>query len=103
MVLTSNHDEWTCYPDLETGEVRMVPIDRLDDDDDGLWEEAIDAGLEAGRLIHVEPLGSKVVYRWMEEFTGTVRDARLRDRLEVALDVCGSMALAWGAAAGLAP
>ena len=85
MALTTNHGEWTCYLDLETGEVRMVPIDRLDDDDDGLSEDEIDAGLEAGRLIHVEPLGSKVEYRWMEEFTRTVRDARLHDRLEVAL------------------
>lgn len=63
----------------------MVPMDRLDDDDEGLSEDEIDAGLYAGRLIHVEPLGSKVEYRWMEEFTGTVRDARLRGRLEVAL------------------
>jgi Uncharacterised protein family (UPF0158) len=90
MALTSNHGESTRYLDLETGEVRMVPIDRLDDDDDGLSEDEIDAGLEAGRLIHVEPLGSKVEYRWREEFAGTVRDARLRDQLEVALDGRGS-------------
>jgi Uncharacterised protein family (UPF0158) len=70
MALTSNQGEWTCYLDLETGEVRMVPVNR--------------------RLIHVDPLGSKVEYRWMAEFTGTVRDARLRDRLEVALDGRGA-------------
>ena len=85
MALTSNPGEWTCYLDLETGEVRMVPMDRLDDDADGLSEDEIDAGLYAGRLIHVEPLGSNVEYRWMAEFTGMVDDARLRDRLEVAL------------------
>ena len=85
MALTSNHGEWTCYLDLETGEIRMVPIDRLDVDDDGLSEDEIDAGLEAGRLIHVEPLGSEVEYRWMEEFVGTVRNVHLRHRLEVAL------------------
>jgi Uncharacterised protein family (UPF0158) len=90
MALTSNRGEWTCYLDLETGEVRMVPMDRLDDDDDGLSEDEIDAGLDAGRLIHVEPLGSEVEYRWMEEFAGTVRNVRLRDQLEVALDGRGA-------------
>jgi Uncharacterised protein family (UPF0158) len=89
MALTSNRGEWTCYLDLETGEVRMVPMDRLDDDDE-LSEDEIDAGLDAGRLIHVEPLGSEVEYRWMEEFAGTVRNVRLRDRLEVALDGRGA-------------
>jgi hypothetical protein len=88
--LTSNDAEWTCYLDLKTGEVRMVPMDRLDDDDAGLPEDEIDAGLDARRLIHVEPLGSRVEYRWMEEFSGTVGDARLRDRLEVALDGRGA-------------
>jgi hypothetical protein len=65
-------------------------MDRLADDDDGLSEDEIDAGLDAGRLIHVEPLGSEVEYRWMEEFAGTVRNVRLRDRLEVALDGRGA-------------
>ena len=90
MALTSNHGEWTCYLDLETGEVRMLSMDRLDDDGDGISDDEIDAGLYAGRLLHVEPLGSKVEYRWMAEFIGTVRDARLRDRLEVALDGRGA-------------
>src|SRR6266851_2780314 len=90
MALTSNPGEWTCYLDLKTGVVRMVPMDRLNDDDDGLSEDEIDAGLDAGRLIYVEPLGSRVEYGWMEEFTGTVGDARLRDRLEVALDGGGA-------------
>ncbi|MGH9316937.1 MAG: UPF0158 family protein, partial [Thermoanaerobaculia bacterium] len=49
-----------------------------------------DAGLAAGHLIHVEPLGSSVEYGWMAEFAGTVRDARLRDLLEVALDGRGA-------------
>ena len=65
-------------------------MDRLDDDDEGVSEDEIDAGLNAGRLIHVEPLGSNVEYRWRAEFTGAVRDARLRDRLEVALDGRGA-------------
>ncbi len=90
MALTSNPAEWTCYLDVRTGEVQMVPMDRLDDDDGGLSEDEIDAVLAAGHLIHVEPLGSRVEYGWMEEFTGTVGDARLRDRLEVALDGRGA-------------
>jgi hypothetical protein len=65
-------------------------MDRLDDDDDGLSEDEIDVGINAGRLIHVEPLGSEVEYRWMEEFAGTVRNVRLRDRMEVALEGRGA-------------
>ncbi len=53
-------------------------------------EEEIDDDLAAGHLIHVEPLGSSVEYGWMAEFTGTVRDAHLRDLLEVALDGRGA-------------
>jgi hypothetical protein len=45
----------------------------------------IDAGLAAAHLIHVEPLGSSVEYGWMEDFAGTLGNARLRDLLEVAL------------------
>ncbi len=68
----------------------MVPIGRMDDDDASLSEEELDAGLEAGHLIHVEPLGSRIEYGWMEEFAGTVGDDRLRDRLEIALDGRGA-------------
>ncbi len=90
MALTSNQGEGTCYLDLETGEVRIVPTTRVDDDDAGPSEDEIDAGLDAGRLIHVEPLGSEIEYRWMADFTGTVRNARLRGRLEGALDGRGA-------------
>jgi Uncharacterised protein family (UPF0158) len=90
MALTSDPGEWTCYLDLETGEVRMVPMGGWEDDDDGLSGDEIDDALNAGRLAHVEPLGSRVEYQWMVEFTGTVRNARLRDRLEVALDGRGA-------------
>ena len=68
----------------------MVPVDRLGDDEDGPSEDEIDAGLEAGHLIHVEPLGSRVEYAWMAEFAATVADARLRERLEIALDGRGA-------------
>lgn len=90
MAFTANAEEWTCYLDVRSGEVQMVPVGRMDDDDTGLSDEELDAGLEAGHLIHVEPLGSRIEYRWMEEFAGTVGDARLRDRLEVALDGRGA-------------
>ena len=88
--LTTNSGEWTCYLDVRSGEVQMVPADRLSDDDDWPSEDEIDAGLDAGHLIHVEPLGSRVEYAWMTEFAATVADAPLRDRLEVALDGRGA-------------
>ncbi len=89
MALTSNAGEWTCYLDLR-GELLTVPMDRFGEDDDWPSEEEIDAGLAAGHLIHVEPLGSRVEYGWMADFAVSVRDARLRDRLEVALDGRGA-------------
>ena len=90
MALTANLAEWTCYFDLSTGEVHKVPVDRLGDDDDWPSADEIDAGLDAGHLIHIEPLESSVEYGWMAEFAATVGDARLRDRLEVALDGRGA-------------
>ena len=90
MALTSSHGEWTCYLDVRTGEVTMVLVARFGDDDDGPSREEIDAGLDAGHLIHIAPLGSPVEYGWMAEFATTVRDPRLRDRLEVALDGRGA-------------
>jgi uncharacterized protein UPF0158 len=89
--LTTNAAEWTCYLDVRSGEVLMALLDRLDEDEDWASEkEEIDAGLKAGHLIHVEPLGSRVEYGWMANFMATVDDARLRDRLEVALDGRGA-------------
>jgi hypothetical protein len=85
MALTTNPVEFTCYLDVRNGEVQMLPIDRVDEDDDWPSEEELDAGLAAGHLIHVEPLGSSVEYGWMADFVGTLRNARLRDLLEVAL------------------
>lgn len=86
MALTANAAEWTCYLDARSGEVQMVPVDHLGEDDDWSSEEEIAAGLAAGHLIHVEPLGSSVEYGWMAEFASSVADPQLRDRLEVALD-----------------
>ena len=89
MALTTNDAEWSCYLDVRSGDVRMVPVDRELSDD---WpsEEDIDDGVDAGHLVPIEPLGSSVQYRWMAEFTATVADARLRDRLETALDGRGA-------------
>jgi hypothetical protein len=90
MALTANEDEWTCYLDVRTGEVQMVAIDRLAIDDVGPTVEEIDAGLDAGCLIAIEPIGSSAEYGWMAEFAASVTNARLRDRLEVALDGRGA-------------
>jgi hypothetical protein len=85
MALTADPAAWSYYLDRRSGEVQMVPVDRLDDE--GTWPsgDEIDAGLDAGQLIPIEPLGSSVEYGWMVEFAASVADARLRDRLEVAL------------------
>ncbi|MGH7366117.1 MAG: UPF0158 family protein [Candidatus Rokuibacteriota bacterium] len=90
MALTANPGEWRCYLDLRTGGVQMIQAARFGEDDDWPSEAEIDAGLEAGHLLYVEPLDSSVEYGWMEEFAATVRDARLRDRLRVALDGRGA-------------
>ncbi len=90
MALTMNPGEWSCYLDARSGEIQMMPADRFGAADEWPSEEEIDDGLAAGHLIPVEPLGSAVEYGWMAEFTGTVRDARLRDLLEVALDGRGA-------------
>jgi hypothetical protein len=90
MALTTNAGELTCYLDVRNGEVQMLPIGRFGEDDDWPSEEEIDAGLAAGHLIHVEPLGSSIEYGWMAEFAGAVGNAHLRDLLEVALDGRGA-------------
>jgi hypothetical protein len=90
MALTTNAGEFTCYLDVRTSEVQMVPLGHLGADGDWPAEEEIDAALAAGHLIHVEPLGSSVEYGWMAEFAATVGDARLRDLLEVALNGRGA-------------
>lgn len=85
MALTVNPGEWNGYLDLRTGEVQMVPVDRLGADEVWPSDDEIDAGVDVGHLLHVESLGSSVEYGWMVEFVATVGDARLRNRLELAL------------------
>lgn len=85
MALTANPDQWSHYLDRRTGEVLMVPVDRLDDEDAWPSGDEIDVGLDAGHLVPIEPLGSLVEYGWMAEFAASVSNGRLRDRLEGAL------------------
>ena len=89
IALTSNSVELTCYFDVRNGEVQMLPVGG-GEDEDSPSEEEIDAGLEAGHLVLVEPLGSSIEYGWMVEFADSVSDARLRDLLAVALDGRGA-------------
>jgi hypothetical protein len=88
--LTTNPAERGCYLDTRTGEVLMVPVDRLDGEDDWPSDDEIDAGLDAGHLLAIEPLGASVEYGWMAEFAASVGDARLRERLELALSGRGA-------------
>jgi Uncharacterised protein family (UPF0158) len=90
IALTANAGEWTCYLDLRTGEVHMLPAHGWDDEPVGPSEDEIDAGLGAGFLVRVEPLGSSVEYGWMVAFTETVRQGRLRMRLDIALQGRGA-------------
>lgn len=85
MALTANPAQWSHYLDRRTGEVQMVPVDRLDDEDTWPSGDEIDAGLDAGHLVPIEPLGSSVEYGWMTEFAASMANGRLRDRLEGAL------------------
>jgi hypothetical protein len=90
MALIQDEARWTCYLDLRTGAVEMVPIDRAEGDDDWPSEEDLDDAVDAGHLVPVEPLGSSIEYGWMAEFSATVGDGRLRDRLETALEGRGA-------------
>jgi len=90
MALTSPMDEWACYLDLRTGQVRMVHVAPFGDGEDELSEEEIDAGLAAGDLVRIEPLPSSEEYEWMVEFADSVADPRLWELLDVALDGRGA-------------
>ncbi len=74
-------DEGGHYLDLETGEVVTVTAS----EEDELGQEEIDAGIEEGRFVWIDPIESPVQFRWMEEFVDTVKSRQLRDRLAAAL------------------
>jgi hypothetical protein len=90
MALTTNPAEQSCYLDTRTGELLMVPVDRLGDDDGWPSGDEIDAGLDAGHLLAIAPLGSSVEHGWMAEFAAAVGDTRLRELLELALSGRGA-------------
>lgn len=87
MALTWRSDELEYFLDLRSGEVRQYRLSAFagDAQDFELSEDEADAGLAEGYLVRIEPLESSVEYGWMAEFTASVTNARLRDRLEVAL------------------
>jgi hypothetical protein len=92
MALTWHSDEWQSYLDLRTGEVRQRRSFPFGDEreDHELSEDELETGLAKDYLAHIEPLPSSVEYGWMADFADTVTNARLRDRLGVALDGRGA-------------
>ena len=92
MALTWRSDELEYFLDLRSGEVRQYrPRAFADDEEDfELPEDEADARLVEGSLVRIEPLEASVEYGWMTEFTASVTNTRLRDRLEVALDGRGA-------------
>jgi hypothetical protein len=54
MAITSNASEWTCDLDRRSGEVYMVPVDRIAVGGDWPSEEDLHAALGAGHLIQIE-------------------------------------------------
>jgi hypothetical protein len=86
--LTWRSDEHEFFLDARTGEVRRCPLSAFggDAEDDELTPDEADEGLAAGHLVRIEPIESSVEYDWMAEFAASVANARLRDRLEHALD-----------------
>jgi uncharacterized protein UPF0158 len=89
MALTWRSDEYAYYLDVHNGKVLTYPILGSGEDGD-LSEEQVDEGLAAGRLVEVERLPSSTEYGWMAEFAASLRNAHLRDLLDVALDGRGA-------------
>jgi hypothetical protein len=92
LAMTWRSDELEYFLDLRTGEVCQYRLSAFasDAEDFELTEDEADDGLAEGYLVRVERLESSVEYGWMAEFAASVRDARLRDLLEVALDGRGA-------------
>ena len=94
MAFETRLDDSASYLDLRTGKVHFVSAsllgDTLDEGEEALSEEAIDAGLVEGWLLPVEPPESHEEYGWMVQFAGATGDSRLRELLEVALDGRGA-------------
>jgi len=95
MAFETHLDDSASYLDLRTGKVHFVPTSAfddvaLDDREEVLSEEAVDAGLAEGWLLAIEPLESHEEYDWMVHFASSIDDPRLRELLEVALDGRGA-------------
>jgi len=90
--LTWRSDEVASFVDLRTGEVRQCPLSSFagEVEDFHLSVDDADEGLAEGYLVPVEPLEPSVEHGWMAEFTASVRNPRLRDLLDVALDGRGA-------------
>jgi hypothetical protein len=87
LALTWHDDESFSVLDLRTGNVRHCQWHAFSDEaeDFELSEAEVDAGEAEGYLVRIEPLASSVEWRWMAAFAESVRDARLRALLDVAL------------------
>lgn len=89
IALTMHMDEQSSYLDLRTGKIELA-ANEIIGADAGLSEEEVETGFAEGYLIPVEPLSSRVEYRWMAKFAETIADRRLREMLELALDGRGA-------------
>lgn len=85
LALTWQGAERTAYLDLRTGEVRDAAAIGSQPEAWELSDDDVETGMAEGHLIRVEPFESSVEYEWMEEFTASVQDPRLRERLDDAL------------------
>ena len=76
------------YLDLKTGRVILlsdaIEIPEMDEDRKIVEEDS------EGRFLEIEALPSREEYEWMEDFTRTVREIHLREKLDVALNGKGA-------------
>lgn len=85
LALTWQQTEREAYLDLRTGEVRDAAAPDSEPEEWELSDDDVETGVAEGDLIRIEPLESSIEYEWMAEFAASVRDSRLRERLDDAL------------------
>jgi len=79
----NNAPEVHSYLHLETGDVLRATA--------GVTDPAVHARIAGDRsYLKVDPASSREQYRWMEQFTFTLEDGRLRSELEQAIDGKGA-------------
>ena len=85
------------YFDLKTGEVlTIVGTVWVGTEDDGALDRIARANRELAHQVRAEParyellpsIASEAAFRWMQEFTATVSDRRLRAKLQRVLHDC---------------